>query len=866
MKQVSHSESAIIHVDHEEIDGGVIKEEGRAFRYTLNQKKAKAKLLKGAKRNNLNVEIRPGCVNLRFNGGAYFQIVLPLLREWKMKCNETVNINEVKAKIVEVDAGMENSLKHVDTKLTLMVNDDRYVLHAYNGTQNLMVQGRNYENFAVNYLEPFFTEKIKSEGETIAKFNDNVKDALGGAKPLKKTYNCPQCDIKSSTNSDHKLHMKTCHTKPGLNSPHKSKIIRVNNEDNTISNKIEIKAIKMMEIGTEKEDLPKICSQNLLPQLPIVEDLQSCYNCDFDTESVSDLNKHMQIVHGNEENIENITDEEPPNTIDTVQIIEENKSIDNLLTCETCSLSFKRELEFNNHLTSHETPHIFQCEKCQNTFHSDLDFEWHKETSHNEETVAYKCKKCDFIGQTQKDLNTHIQSIHMLTMVNIGTTDQIILACDICEYKCKLNIQLKRHMKIKHTEEPNHTYKEYIKDEMETMRKELKEAFETFADLVGEVISAHKDDTNEKLGTLADAVHKFGAKIVKTETRSKQANGKMKVLEKPVIKANATKDIRKLNSATPAGPPPVIPSPPTPPAPSAPTPMPWSSSPRPGRPSQSRKSTKFLRKFKTLYVTDSVGSSVSLREIELEQGCRIKTARAYTSVHNSMAKWPKLNFTDVVNDSLKNPGREDIEVLVMSAPTVDVTNQNTHIEQTASNKNRLENEVRLSSNNMFSLAETALSETPNLEKVILMEHPPRFDLPDVDPHAVKPNLAKLANITLGQYWLNSPLKDKIIIGRHNLDSPGVGATHYRRYQSKLTGRYDGVHLYGQTGLTDYTRSVNNILALALHTQKQYYAASELGQNKSENHTNCPQAIYQRKKYHESVQISNRFDVLNQGNF
>ena len=76
MKQVSHSESAIIHVDHEEIDGGVIKEEGRAFRYTLNQKKAKAKLLKGAKRNNLNVEIRPGCVNLRFNGGAYFQIVV----------------------------------------------------------------------------------------------------------------------------------------------------------------------------------------------------------------------------------------------------------------------------------------------------------------------------------------------------------------------------------------------------------------------------------------------------------------------------------------------------------------------------------------------------------------------------------------------------------------------------------------------------------------------------------------------------------------------------------------------------------------------------------------------------------------------
>ena len=96
-------------------------------------------------------------MNLRFNGGAYFQIVLPLLREWKQKCGEDIDINEVKVKIVDVDAGTENSMRHVDTKLTLVVNDDRYVLHAYNGTQNLMVQGRNYENFALNYLKPFFT-------------------------------------------------------------------------------------------------------------------------------------------------------------------------------------------------------------------------------------------------------------------------------------------------------------------------------------------------------------------------------------------------------------------------------------------------------------------------------------------------------------------------------------------------------------------------------------------------------------------------------------------------------------------------------------------------------------------------------------
>ena len=70
MKQVCHSVSSITHVNNDEKEGVVDKQEGRSFTYTLNKKKAKAKLLKGAKRGNLNVEVRPGFVNLRFNCGA----------------------------------------------------------------------------------------------------------------------------------------------------------------------------------------------------------------------------------------------------------------------------------------------------------------------------------------------------------------------------------------------------------------------------------------------------------------------------------------------------------------------------------------------------------------------------------------------------------------------------------------------------------------------------------------------------------------------------------------------------------------------------------------------------------------------------
>ena len=67
MKQVCNSEASLLEM-HREID----EKEGRTFGYALNQKRAKAKLLKGAKRTkNLDVELKSGCVNLRFSDGSY---------------------------------------------------------------------------------------------------------------------------------------------------------------------------------------------------------------------------------------------------------------------------------------------------------------------------------------------------------------------------------------------------------------------------------------------------------------------------------------------------------------------------------------------------------------------------------------------------------------------------------------------------------------------------------------------------------------------------------------------------------------------------------------------------------------------------
>ena len=212
----------------------------RAFNYELNEKKAKMKLLKGAKREkHLDVEIKSTCVNMRFSDGSYHEVVLPFLREWHKQVDKPFKMMDFDIKIVESDAGVDNSEKHMDTKIVVFVNDDRIVLHAYNGTQNLMVQGKNFVNFVVKYLQPYFTKKIEESEGPIAKFNSNVQDMLGKRKSTtnlksssSKPFNCPHCRVKASTVGDLRMHLKSSHSSITKKKP--ARMIKTLNEDTSL--------------------------------------------------------------------------------------------------------------------------------------------------------------------------------------------------------------------------------------------------------------------------------------------------------------------------------------------------------------------------------------------------------------------------------------------------------------------------------------------------------------------------------------------------------------------------------------------------------------------------------------------------------
>ena len=116
MKQLMNSEVALLNIDDESDE--------RAFSYEMNRKRTRTKLLKGAKRSkHLEVEVKSSCVNLRFNDGSYYEVILPLLKEWHSKVNSLIKINDQDIHIIEIEKGFEKSKKHVDTKLVIVLDE-----------------------------------------------------------------------------------------------------------------------------------------------------------------------------------------------------------------------------------------------------------------------------------------------------------------------------------------------------------------------------------------------------------------------------------------------------------------------------------------------------------------------------------------------------------------------------------------------------------------------------------------------------------------------------------------------------------------------------------------------------------------------
>ena len=238
-----------------------------------------------------------------------------------------------------------------------------------------------------------------------------------------------------------------------------------------------------------------------------------------------------------------------------------------------------------------------------------------------------------------------------------------------------------------------------------------------------------------------------------------------------------------------------------------------------------------------LYVGDSISANVDFGALEVATQSEVVTAKAYSSIKDTVqnvakqaAKFPASNFTEVVPAQLK---KNSFKTLVLQAGSVDITNLNTKDEPTK-HMEYFRQEAVKSAKNLFKVAVNALNTTPSLKKVVIMKQIPRYDPSHVDPLSLKPTLSVLFNSTLTDLWMESPYKQKIYVGNHNIEC--TGAIKESRYRHTKSGKYDGIHLLGSSGQKAYTLSVLSILKAANITSSDY-----------DYHLSCAQFKYQNRQ-------------------
>ena len=269
-----------------------------------------------------------------------------------------------------------------------------------------------------------------------------------------------------------------------------------------------------------------------------------------------------------------------------------------------------------------------------------------------------------------------------------------------------------------------------------------------------------------------------------------------------------------------------------------------------------KKKTKFLQKPKVLVVGDSITHSANFAKVERETNSRIRSAKAYSTVRDSSSKWPHKNITEVSQVALMQTHEDDDYThLVLGAPTVDITNLDTSKVTPEENIEIYKQNVFISCQNIISAAENAIRTQPNLEKVIILQHTQRFDDQKIDPIGLKQNLVEFANKTLNELITSTNTNKRIILGKHNI--PLTDDCIDARYRDDLSGRYDGVHLYGNFGKEEFTNNFIQILKNVLPSIS--FSRSSF----PTSHLNCPQVMYQQKQNHflYNIPVRNRFNLL-----
>ena len=866
-----------------QLDKVDLSNEERKLNFKLTDKKVRSNLLKSAERRHLEVEHKQNCTNIRFSPGAYLFVGKKLIDECeeKQKQGSVFVYENLSIKVDEFKTGKELNNKHFDTKIVFAVDGQKVVIHCYNSTQNLKVEGSIYLSFIDRFLYPLLITQVQDVKESIAQYDSKLKETFSTKKPMRgmsvksinnsinqKLSTCKKCDRKFNNMSDLKMHKHTDHN-VSQNNLHASDLSNLVSTRNNSSDEVllcEDITLEALELEKDKvaevvlaEKVPTNILQEEVNEEAQIDTIQEVINeevlddVDTDRNLRSDNNKcsfcqtqckdkiSLKVHYNDHHNtvyIECDKCEYSAFDLDVLKQHKMNHTGSSIFQCYHCEFEFTKQSLLREHIESkHKKPVIFQCYVCDAIFPQKFLLDKHK---------CYLCRFCKHTENTKSALEIHIQITHQT--INVNVPKITVVKCQFCEYTCKLNIQMKKHVDKNHTivEEEGFKYScekcEFRSDfylhmwehtEEYHMNRQLPPPAAQRSDLLMEMnidileeMKNFKQDMKKAFLTLADSFvaklddlnNKLNAGSSKKDVSSELPEANEKVVSSEAINKHDDKKVEK------SDPP----------------------SKRRRRPRKHRPIVKWL------------GSSVSkeLDEIKLEQDCNASVE----FVEVASIKEGQKSLVKVVPEVIEN---DDVDLLVLQAGEMEISNLPVNAAILDTNKDisvykrEWFNQVEEDTKKIFAVAEDAVKQNPNLHVVVVKKFP-RFDRGSTDVLSLKPTLSNYANGVLDQLWLKAGSPENIQISEINLNIEKPGYLKDIIYGSSNSENYDGVHLRGSGACRHLNYRAKQVLKPIVSAKFGQSLSHRSRQIQSRRKISYTDAV---RSNAYSVPTSNRFDFL-----
>lgn len=615
----------------------------------------------------------------------------------------------------------------------------------------------------------------------------------------------------------------------------------------------------------------------------------SCSVCEFEATREYLLENHKEMKH-------------------------KNTDCNGNLKCDQCEKTFPALFLSRYHICGQEF--TYPCQSC-----GFIAIDLHEIISHVQENHSpvsrnlLKCNKCDYKTINKEKLNSHQQTNHKNLKVDIEAKDQVEIYCDECEYTCKLNIQLRKHKKSAHIGKENTELRfqcdscafasNYVlhmwehrqanhpqnipqffpksKDmvlallaeqsydmieEIGTLKKNMKESFLELADAIGSSLEIVRNQVEENQNTSKSALDIIADKVEMILTDKNSI--------KNIVMGNKAKldDLAKIKDTK-----------------EEPKHQKEESKPENKAAEKETKDKganpivddKVIRRKTSKHQVTWVGTSLSkvLNQKKLEQDLDVELTAVKAYCVEEEGRFPEANFKAIVPKTLQNG---QVDTLVLETGSIEITNINVnkammntdkHIEDL---KKEWFEKAENTSKALFELAEDSVANEPGLN-VIILKRPQRFDKGSEDILGIKPKISEFANKVYDQCLLKSSYHKRIHVVELNL----IQNSSYLKeiiYGNPENPRYDGIHLSGSESSRHFTyrviQSIGPILSkpnaqklprfshhgrtnhvLPARRKNYNYQPGPVDQSKSEDHENCPQSNYQRKRTNQKQRNINQ---------